>query len=566
MYEIQIINQAYECFNNKDIDKLRELSQKENIPQVTFLLGKLLFENKENFDEAIDVFESLKGTNKEEIATLFLGRLLIKKGELKKARKKLKTIIDTNLGYLALYEIGRIRELEGNIAGAKSCYFRSLDLKEDAYTYYSLGKIFYEMYDYKRAKKMFKRALMLKKNDYYTKFELSKTLIKLEKYDVAEEMLRQLIEIKNDEYVELELGKIKALKKEFKEAEKLFKQILKKNPKDCYALHELGMLFYNQKKYKEAKECFEEVLKNKFNFTSQYYLVKANRAIGNLKEAKKLAEELLKENPKSAGMLRELGWIHFQQGELYAAKDCFEKSLDISYNENTLIDLAETERFLGNFDRAETLLLKCNNKKNKHKALFQLAMVNVRRGDMQKALDMLKEAILLNDSDIVILRALIQCYINMGLLKEAASVMEKYPEIKNNINIDFLIYLYSQLGLKFDEIDFNNLKYQERQIINYDEKAAIDYMSNMQQTTFLENTCYSDLDCNKVFEEVKPLLIDNNKVNKLSFGNTYFIKLDAGIEVEVLTLPNNDILKIFPIQDYDKKFIDAETYHVVKNM
>lgn len=564
MDETEIINQAYEYFKDKNIDKLKELSQKENVPQVTFWLGKLLFQNEENWDEAINVFETLKDTNKSDFATLFIGRLLIKKGELKKARKRLKTIIDTNIGNSALYEIGRIRELEGNIPGAKACYFRSLDLKKDAYPYYSLGKIFYEEGSYKSAVKMFKRALALKKNDYYSKFELCKTLIKLEKYDAAEKKLEQLLKVKNDKYVKLELGKIKVLKKQLNEAEELFKSVLRQSPEDCYALHELGMLFYNQKKYKIAKGYFEEVLKHKFNFTSQYYLVKVNRVIGNINEGKKLAEDLLKENPKSPGVLRELGRLHFQLGDFYAAKDYFEKSLDVLYNETTQIDLAETERFLGNFDTAESLLLECNDKYKKNKVLFQLAMINVRRGNMQKALDMLKESVSLNDSDFTILRALIQCYINMDMLNEAVSVIKSHPEIKSSLNVDFLVYLYSQLGLEFDEIDFNNLGYQERQIISYDEKSAIDYMISMQQTTFVENTSYTDLDCNKVFEEVKNLLTDKNRVNELSFGNTYFIKLKSGTEVKVITLPNNDILQILPVQDNEKRYIDAEIHHVVK--
>ncbi len=557
------IKMAYDLYYNKDINSLRKLSKKINEPTINFLLGRLLGKRNETQDEAIDILLELNGTNKSYAGILEAGRILIKQKKLVEARKLLKKIINTNLGYAALFEIGRIRELEGNNKGAKGCYYQSLEKKKDAYTFYQLGKLLVVEGNFIKAKRMFENALKIKPNDYYSKFELSIVLIELEEYDKAKNILLKLLNEKNDPFVEVKLGRIEVIKGNLNEAEKLFRSALDKNSNAPYALHELGLVLFSKRQFEESKHYFEKVLELKKVFASQYYLAKICRITGDIKRAKELLENLELEYDDAYGVYKELGRVNFQLGDFEKSKRYFERSLEYCKLDTTIIELAQVERFLGNFDSAEELLKECTNKTYKYAALFELGMICIGRGDMEKAINTLEESIKENDKDYVVLRTLTRCYVSANKLKLARELIEKYPKIKENINVEILIYLYSQLGIEYDEINFNNLTYQEKQILDYSEKAAISYMQKMQKTDFYEDAMYTDLDCEKVFEEVKEKISEKNKLYKLSFGNTYLVKLDSGMELKVSTLPNDDILKIFPVYNSDGQYIDKDEYKEV---
>ena len=141
---------------------------------------------------------------------------------------------------------------------------------------------------------------------------------------------------------------------------------------------------------------------------------------------------------------------------------------------------------------------------------------------------------------------------------------------KEKLNISFyfaLPYIAKGLGV---ELDFSNIicGYNANQVFDYDEYVAIEHIIEQHKDDF---SC--GVDIYKLFNDIRPRLLDEHKVNNLDINDVYFIpypNIGEGRDIlRVVTLPNSkDILTMYPGRKicgyFDDKELEDEDYMTLK--
>ena len=121
-------------------------------------------------------------------------------------------------------------------------------------------------------------------------------------------------------------------------------------------------------------------------------------AEGKIGEAKKVFDDLLKENPESPESLNNLGVIFFSQNKFSEAEDYFLKAIAIKENYfEALLNLSNLRQIGRRWEEASALLEKCNALDNQDPQLLtQLGIAYLKMGANEKAIPVLKKSLQLN--------------------------------------------------------------------------------------------------------------------------------------------------------------------------
>ncbi len=220
------------ALKNQDIDSMRQLQKSSpNNLSLKFEFAKLLLsKGEEHYEEASNLLCELLETKNKRYAMLELGKLEIKKGNLKEAKD----------------------------------YFELLLSKwEDAYARLELGKIEYDLKNFEKAKYHFEQVLK-EKNDPLVLFQLARTEKKLDNISKArihfDAVSKTVLDANIKPSALLELGKLEAEEGNLDKARKIFKDLANQNVP--YANKALIMLEYRNGNYLEAIKLINEELKN----------------------------------------------------------------------------------------------------------------------------------------------------------------------------------------------------------------------------------------------------------------------------------------------------------------
>lgn len=503
----ELYNELKKAKKDNNLKKIRELLYETDDYNIRLEYATLCLKNKK-YGVAKTEFSKLLNTRKKEIAILNLGRIAVKEKDYAAAKKYFKSIIGTYKTNDAEYELGRLELILNNAEKAKLHFLRSIEIKEDALAFYELGKLEIKAYNYEEAEKYLEKALSLKENDMFSKFELIRVKNSMGKFYESGNLINELISLRKS----------------------------KKLPVDSYIYVELVKCYLGKKQYKKARKILEKISKTNPNDTCIKYFY---------------------------------GILEFRERNYFLAKEYFEEILNIKYDASSEFYLGITQRLLGNNSSAEECLNNCLDKyRYKYQVLFELGMLEVRKGNLNKATHYLETAVSEEPIDKALYKALTLLYIKNKELEKAVCFIEKFPFIKSRLDNETYLYLSKKLNIFYKELDFekDGLNYNELQLLDYDEFVAVEYIN--ENSRVANDKEFNELDLYSLFILLKDKLKKENKIEKLSIMDAYVVKFN-GILIKVITLPDtNEIISLYPIYDVCDIYNDeaVEVIDVSKKM
>lgn len=249
-----------------------------------------------------------------------------------------------------------------------------------------------------------------------------------------------------------------------------YQNILKKEPTHVPSLKSMANILYQQKEYERAIEifqsltaiqpynadfwyrkgmahakleedqainCFRKVIKMhpatdvKAQQIAHLQLAKALKRAGKKEEVKKIAKQLVKQNPKNASALSLLGEMAQKEKEIEKAYSYFQKVIQLVPNNaaaqlnigTTYFFKKEMEKAIIHFQKSLTL------DPNLIQAYRELAMCHHHLGQTKQTLNLLEKALQLAPKDIENYRYFVDYYQTQGDPKESLGYAQKLLEL-----------------------------------------------------------------------------------------------------------------------------------------
>ena len=226
-----------------------------------------------------------QGKSLAETSKLILVKILIKSGNIKKAKKLL---LELTSKYPDNYDahklLAEVYEKEGGMRKAIDEYVQALDVN---------------------------------KQDYDSYYRVAYLLTCLDRKQDASQMLFNLLE-KKPEYQEatILLGNILIENEQYKEAERIYQDAIRLNPGSYELNYSLGIVYTMLNDFQNAKLYYEKATAiNALSFTSKYSLAEIEMIYKNLDEAEKYFQEVVEDEELSADAYYELSKISLFRGE-----------------------------------------------------------------------------------------------------------------------------------------------------------------------------------------------------------------------------------------------------------
>ena len=226
-----------------------------------------------------------QGKSLAETSKLILVKILIKSGNIKKAKKLL---LELTSKYPDNYDahklLAEVYEKEGGMRKAIDEYVQALDVN---------------------------------KQDYDSYYRVAYLLTCLDRKQDASQMLFNLLEKKPDyQEATILLGDILIENEQYKEAERIYQDAIRLNPGSYELNYSLGIVYTMLNDFQNAKLYYEKATAiNALSFTSKYSLAETEMIYKNLDEAEKYFQEVVEDEELSADAYYELSKISLFRGE-----------------------------------------------------------------------------------------------------------------------------------------------------------------------------------------------------------------------------------------------------------
>ena len=361
------------------------------------------------------------------------------------------------------YQYGIIQKRLGNIKEAFNI-FADVYEADQANKYsalFEMGKIKEIEREYGYAKFYFEKILRESPNsETFVSIELSKIERRLGNIDRAVEVLDEALKIcpkETKKYIILDYAKLELLRKRKSSAQKILEEIPesqltgKFRRKVLCVKGKIEVEYYN---YEQALKYFEEVLegeKDNVYWTSILEIAKIYEKQGRLNDSYEMCKRL-KNNLNSfmgdVDLL--LGKLYQRKGDFETAKECYleaEKNKGAFIEKETQFRLGMLEKERLNLEDAKKYLNKATRTKNLYAApaYLNLIYIAIREEDYKT------------------------CYELIDKLKE----LELNASMHRSIN-KIKVYLAHVTNKPLDHD--RNLSYSEEQIINYSEEKALEHI------------------------------------------------------------------------------------------
>lgn len=206
---------------------------------------------------------------------------------------------------------------------------------------------------------------------------------------------------------------------------------LNKNPETKF---KLGIVHLKLNEYEDAKNCFEQVLKiSPKNFDALVNLAQVLQSQKEYDEAVKIYTDAIQQNDKDINCYLNIGLIHAEQGNydnalkiLEKAKELFPEDVQILFNivkcKSELCDIENDSECQQIINEYTELMNKDNLPKDFH---FSFAKMQARIGNIDEALELCKNAVKTNETDM-------EAYKLLGLMQ---LVKKDFSEAKNSLSM-----------------------------------------------------------------------------------------------------------------------------------
>lgn len=403
----------------------------------------------------------------------------------------------------------------------------------------------------KKDLKAMENLYRIEPNDPIIKFEYAKLLVdKNEDNSEAEKVLLDLLKYGNEKEKNMaiiQLGRLEAKRNNLGASKKYFlNSLCSKNQKDIImSLFYLGKIAELERDYEEAEACFKEIvedinLTNEDKFLSKLELAYIKILKEEYDEARQIYNEL-----KQNGCEKEKSVALFELSNLYKIEGKYDEAIE---------ELKQ--------------LLRSDNQKDFLKACHTLAKLYAYLENYNKAERYLKKLLRLGSEQdkVYAYRLLVIMEIKKLNTKKSFEYIINARERKIKIDFKEIFYVVKDLniGFKNEKMIPDEVKYVESQILDYDPYVAVDVI--LEKSMEPQSRSFNDnIDVYKLFNDVKPYLIPEYKINDLVLNDRYVVPYyNVGINGEnylfIETIPNTkDIIKMFPINSYNEMIIEENT-------
>lgn len=407
------------------------------------------------------------------------------------------------------------------------------------------------------------------------------------------------------------LGSVAEQRGDLATAKKYYRKALSENPNEKLTTsYALACLERTEGNYEEALKILNSI-KNPTAQT-QVEKLKIYNAAGNIEETLKLSERIIPENERQARSIalskaialtakKDIlsAKIYFMQAkdtltrdkiyyktlyeeaimllentEYQAALDNCEEILQNGYTffGNTNYIKGQAEGFLGKYKEALDSYQKALKEKNLSPATseiiyYSLGRLQLSMGDLASAENSLKSSVANGIkcrhtlSNLVIV-LILSIYIRERRLEEAKTLISKvkseYSQDIDSADLDFASVIVAKLQNE-PVIVSPQATYRIRQVANYSKKKAIRHIQiNHTEGELNSSNFFAGVDIAKLMEEVKPYLIEDNRVSEdlldkynIDYPNIGYSPDGAVINrIGVVVIPGtSNILTMYPAND-----------------
>ena len=272
--------------------------------------------------------------------------------------------------------------------------------------------------------------------------------------------------------------------------------------------------------------------------------------INNFEYAKKLAEELIKKEPKYKEAYLVLSDIYYEEENYKAVVDILNKGLDNINNDKDLLEnKIEALTSLYKYDEAKATINALINLGNADSSIYgQFGVILSMEGKYKEALEQYKKAISLNYNDIASMINMSITYKAMYLYDDAINILERALTVKKDNNILSRIndiksikeksnfYAGKLIAIQANPDRFNllvpenfNAKIENGILKIENENNSMSIMisyENLKENLKNEeiNNIFADFKtkCGELYSIVSPMSIENRKEYNDTFASTIF--------------------------------------------
>ncbi|MDY6820113.1 MAG: tetratricopeptide repeat protein [Deferribacterota bacterium] len=344
----------------------------------------------------------------------------------------------------------------GEYVKALDVYDSLLKKNENPLFHYRKGIIYTKLNMFEQAKKEYMKAIEV--GDHLKSYlNLSEIYIIQKNYDEAIGLLKKVIDDFGDILVaKKRLAEIYSETGENKKALELFTSIIDKLDDENKAkiLKEIGFLYLNNNKYDKAYEYFKKVLEiQPSDYQTLYFIAFISELNKNYKRAEEYYLKALEIRKDFAFAKKRLAVTYINEGKFEEAEDMLESIDNASIDVDYYLIKSLLYKKMDKIDNALDILLKAKKEYPASlEVLFELASIYEMQKEYDKCENILKEALALEPENPIFLNFLGYLYAELGKnLDEAYKLinkaLEKDPD--NPAYIDSLAWvLYKQKRYK----------------------------------------------------------------------------------------------------------------------
>ena len=433
----QVLNKAERYYDTgegeKAIEELEKISKKhKHNYKLHLFLGKVYYLKREYAKSIEHLFKAFALQTEDYETNLYLGIALNEIGNPEDAANYLLNAIELNPeNYIPFFTLGTIYFFEDNYKLAKTFFSEALERETTPEALFFLGLIYKNTNKNKKAEKYFKEALELDPEFEDAYYYLGLIYLELNWNKKAKAMFEKVLSLNPGRF---ELNAFKTGKTYDFEGIQLNEEF-KKKTKECERYVETG-------EDEKALDCYEKILEE-VPENPEIILKMATFFIdrGETEKARKTVTPLLKKNLNENTLLHAFNIVHtglliegkveeayeFMHKFLIKAKDNFSKSFTYTILAFDLIDLNRIDKAVDYAKKG----LKLAPRDLRHTALDALGWANYKKGRYQKALELLKESILIEPNNYSVTYHLGMTYLALKKKNKAKEMFVKLIELKN---------------------------------------------------------------------------------------------------------------------------------------
>jgi len=320
---------------------------------------------------------------------------------------------------------------ENNIDEAENCFAQILAVDEyNNYALVGMGDAARKKEKYREAVSYYQRCLAVHPGNNYALFGLADCYKALNQYHKAIEIWEQYL-VHDDRNITVLTRIADAYRKvrDFKHSRAVYLRVLEMELNNAYAIIGLGHLHYDFKEYKEALLYWEKMMdinadnvdirvltsignchrklktfangvgyfekalqRDPRNFYALFGLADCYRGMNQQSQSLKYWNRILDQDPRNKVILTRAGDAYRSIDEHEKAIEYYEKALNIEFDTYAVLGLALVAKAQERYDEASESLTRLVQQDSKNYRLYlELADCKIKKGEKQKAIDILEE-------------------------------------------------------------------------------------------------------------------------------------------------------------------------------